>query len=42
MSQCLRLFAEQRPHERILVLLALLGGQQKVELSKTDIEALRS
>src|SRR5262249_228768 len=36
----LALFAGQRPHERVLVLLALLGGQQRVELAKDDIEAV--
>jgi hypothetical protein len=28
-----------RAHERVLVLLALLGGQQRVELPKGDVEA---
>ena len=28
----LALYAEQRPHERVLVLLELFGGQQRVEL----------
>jgi transcriptional antiterminator RfaH len=32
------LYAGQRPHERVLVLLALLGGQQRVELAKEAIE----
>jgi hypothetical protein len=27
-------------HERVLVLLALLGGQQRVELAKADVEAI--
>jgi transcriptional antiterminator RfaH len=35
----LALYAGQRPRERVLVLLALLGGQQRVELAKDDIEA---
>jgi transcriptional antiterminator RfaH len=35
----LGLYQDQRPHERVLVLLALLGGQQRVELAKDDIEA---
>jgi transcriptional antiterminator RfaH len=34
---CLGLYAEMRPHERVLVLLALLGGQQRVELPKDSI-----
>ena len=32
------LYAGQRPHERVLVLLALLGGQQRVELAQDGIE----
>jgi transcriptional antiterminator RfaH len=36
----LALYAEQRPRERVLVLLALLGSQQRVELAKDDIEAV--
>jgi len=36
----LGLYAGQRPHERVLVLLALLGGQQRVGLATSDIEAL--
>jgi transcription antitermination factor NusG len=36
----LALYAGQRPRERVLVLLALLGGQQRVELALGDIEAL--
>jgi len=34
------LYQGQRPHERVLVLLALLGGQRRVELAKGDIEAI--
>src|SRR5215831_10916515 len=29
-----------RPHERVLVLLQLLGGQQRVELARSAIEAV--
>ena len=36
------LYAEQRPHERVLVLLALLGGQSRVELARAAIEPVRS
>ena len=36
----LGLFAGMRAHERVLVLLALLGAQQRVELPKGSIEAL--
>ena len=32
--------AALRPHERVLVLLQLLGGQQRVELAKDAIEAI--
>jgi len=35
----LGLYAGMRPHERVLVLLQLLGGQQRVELAKDSIEA---
>jgi transcription antitermination factor NusG len=34
----LGLFAGMRPHERVLVLLALLGGSQRVELARGDVE----
>ena len=33
------LLAALRPHERVLVLLQLLGGQQRVELARSAIEA---
>ena len=36
----LGLYAGIRPHERVLVLLQLLGGQQRVELPKADVEAV--
>jgi transcriptional antiterminator RfaH len=36
----LGLYAGQRSHERVLVLLSLLGGQQRVELPKDAVEAL--
>jgi transcription antitermination factor NusG len=38
----LGLYAGQRSHERVLVLLALLGGHQRVELAKDAIEVVRS
>jgi len=38
----LGLYAGMRPHERVLVLLALLGGEQRVELARENIEAVRS
>jgi len=34
------LYAGQRPHDRVLVLLTLLGGQQRVELAKDAIEVV--
>jgi hypothetical protein len=33
------LLAALRAHERVLVLLHLLGGQQRVELARSAIEA---
>jgi transcriptional antiterminator RfaH len=35
----LALYAGQAPHERVAVLLALLGGQRRVTLPKGDLEA---
>jgi hypothetical protein len=34
------LLAALRPHERVLVLLQLLGGEQRVGLAKNAIEAI--
>jgi transcription antitermination factor NusG len=34
------LLAALRPHERVLVLLHLLGGQQRVELARSAIEPI--
>ena len=34
------LYAGMRAHERVLVLLALLGGQQRVELPKDAVEVV--
>jgi hypothetical protein len=34
------MLAALRPHERVLVLLQLLGGQQRVELARNVIEAI--
>jgi transcription antitermination factor NusG len=36
----LGLYAGMRPHERVLVLLQLLGGQQRVELARNAIETV--
>jgi transcriptional antiterminator RfaH len=33
-------FAGMQPHERVAVLLALLGGQTRVELPRADVEVL--
>jgi transcriptional antiterminator RfaH len=38
----LAIFADMRPRQRVEILLQLLGGQQRVELPKADIEAVRS
>jgi transcriptional antiterminator RfaH len=37
----LAVFADMRPRQRVEVLLALLGGQQRVTLAKKDIEVVR-
>jgi transcriptional antiterminator RfaH len=34
------LYEGQRPHERVLILLQLLGGAQRVELGAGDIKPL--
>jgi transcriptional antiterminator RfaH len=34
------LYQGQRPHDRVLVLLALLGGEQRVELPRSDVEVV--
>jgi transcription antitermination factor NusG len=34
------LLAALRPHERVLVLLQLLGGQQRVELARSSVEVI--
>ena len=34
------MLAALRPHERVLVLLRLLGGEQRVELARNAIEAI--
>jgi hypothetical protein len=31
-----------KPHDRVLVLLQLLGGEQRVELARSAIEAVSS
>src|SRR5262245_15135467 len=36
----LALYAGMAPHERVAVLLALLGGQQRMTLPKSDVEAV--
>jgi transcriptional antiterminator RfaH len=35
------LYADMRPHERVLVLLCWLNGLQHVELAQADVEAMR-
>jgi transcriptional antiterminator RfaH len=34
------LFAGQAPHERVAILLSLLGGQQRVTLARDAVEAI--
>ena len=36
----LALYAGMKPHQRVEVLFALLGGQQRVILPRADVEAL--
>jgi transcriptional antiterminator RfaH len=38
LSEQIGMLAALRPHERVLVLLHLLGGQQRVELARNSIE----
>jgi transcriptional antiterminator RfaH len=42
LSEQIGMLAALRPHERVLVLLQLLGGQQRVELAQSAIEAVHS
>ena len=38
----LGLYDGQRPHERVSVLLSLLGGQTRVEMAKRDVSPARA
>ena len=40
LSEQIGMLAALRPHERVLVLLQLLGGQQRVELARSSIEVV--
>ena len=40
LSEQIGMLAALRPHERVLVLLQLLGSQQRVELARNAIEAI--
>jgi len=40
LSEQIGMLAALRPHERVLVLLQLLGGQQRVELARNAIEVI--
>ena len=40
LSEQIGMLAALRPHERVLVLLQLLGGQQRVELAQSSVEAV--
>ena len=37
----LAIFADMKPHQRVEILLQLLGGEQRVTLAKKDIEVVR-
>ena len=41
LSEQIGMLAVLRPHERVLVLLQLLGGQQRVELARSSVEAIQ-
>jgi transcriptional antiterminator RfaH len=38
----LAIFADMKPRERVEILLQILGGEQRVELARTDIEVISS
>ena len=40
LSEQIGMVAALRPHERVLVLLQLLGGQQRVELARSAVEVV--
>jgi len=40
LSAQIGMLAALRPHERVLVLLRLLGGEQRVELARGAVEAV--
>jgi hypothetical protein len=40
LSAQIGMLAALRPHERVLVLLQILGGQQRVQLAQSAIEAV--
>jgi transcriptional antiterminator RfaH len=42
LSAQIGMLAVLRPHERVLVLLRLLGGEQRVELARNTIEPVES
>jgi transcription antitermination factor NusG len=42
LSEQIGLLAILRPHERVLVLLNLLGGEQRVDLARSAIEPVES
>jgi transcription antitermination factor NusG len=41
LSAQIGILALLKPHERVLVLLNLLGGQQRVELARSSVEAIQ-
>jgi transcription antitermination factor NusG len=42
LSEQIGMLAVLRPHERVVVLLNLLGGQQRVELARNTIEPVET
>src|SRR5262249_26155145 len=40
LSERIGMLAALRPHERVLVLLQLLGGEQRVDLAQSSVEAI--
>jgi hypothetical protein len=38
----LAIFADMKPRARVEILLQILGGEQRVELARTDIEVISS
>ena len=41
LSEKIGLLAALRPHERVLILLSLLGGEQRVDLAQNAVEVIQ-